>query len=69
MANKSEFLSWFRAKAGKPIMTDKEYYTLRDETIPRLQRQLADAKAKLALMERYHVAKQCALYAWTSKPS
>ena len=48
-------------------MSDQEYYTLIDETIPHLQRQLADAKANLALMERYHVARQYALYAWAAK--
>jgi hypothetical protein len=63
----SEFNKWFRAQAGKPIMSDEEYYTLRDETIPALQRQLSIAKSNLTTMERYHVARQYALYAWTAK--
>jgi len=68
-ASGSPFHKWFSAQAGKPIMSDSEYYTLKEETIPGLQNQLSIANRNLAAMERYHVARQYALYAWTAKPT
>jgi hypothetical protein len=68
-AENSEFGKWFKAQAGKPIMSESEYCTLRDETIPSLQKKLDDALSNLKEMERYQTARQFALYAWTSKPN
>ena len=66
---RSAFLDWFHEQAGKPIMSDAQYLELRHETIPSLRRQLAEAETNLAEMNRYHTAKQYALYAWRDKKS
>ena len=63
----SAFRDWFLEQAGKPIMSDAEYVKLRSETIPGLEYQLEQAKTRLSEMNRYHVAQQYALYAWTAK--
>ena len=63
----SAFRDWFLEQAGKPIMSDADYIKLRSEIIPGLEYQLAPANAQLSEMNRYRVAQQYALYAWTAK--
>lgn len=62
----SAFRNWFLEQAGKPIMSEAEYIKLSSETIPSLRFKLAQAEAQLAEMNRYRIAKQYALYAWTA---
>lgn len=65
----SAFRDWFLEQAGKPIMSESDYIKLRSETLPSLRFQLAQAEAQLAEMNRYRIAQQYALYAWTAKPN